>query len=50
MNYQDEKVNVNADGITMPTDCSYAADLFSQLSVEAQDAIIDLIKSLLSAK
>lgn len=27
-----------------------AADLFSQLSTDAQDAIIDLIKSLLSGK
>ena len=29
---------------------AYAADLFSCLSADAQDKIIDLIKSLLSAK
>ena len=46
----------NQNTITMPSnenntlEINQAADLFSQLSTDAQDVIIDLIKSLLSEK
>lgn len=46
----------NQNSTTMPSDENNsldvvcAADLFSRLSPESQDAIIDLIKSLLSEK
>ncbi len=45
-----QKENTSAVGINMPSNCSYAADLFCQLSADNQKAIIDLIKSLLSEK
>ena len=37
-----------SDGLQMSIETAYAAELFSKLPLSAQDAIIDLLKSLLS--
>ena len=44
--YEFDKLTTDEDSSSL----SLAADLFSCLSTDAQDKIIDLIKSLLSAK
>ena len=50
MNYQDKKPKDFASTTTMPTNDIYAIDLFCKLPDEAQEFLIDLIKSLLSEK